>query len=334
MNGAALRSSGSTRAGFVQGLFSVCTGGMVGAGAARSGRRTPEPHVWPAAPLQFMRGDGWRGAAVDKEIDVRWANGDWMSFAETLELLASSSLCEQLQKEIFSLSRHPDQNWDVWRMWVHWRNADLKGRGPYLPEGFQNIDTLWGSISENIIDELNNKNICFRLLNVKEKKFELFPGAMWNYYRIVPPNKNVTNIREFFSGVGAHQAKDLYADWREKCIILEGNRFECRQIIRLAPQEIQQRSVSVTHVESLSPSLKEPGKRLSDEKLIEAAVDEDERRFKNNEALMDQKERFKFLNDKYGKLSFNHFRTVLTPEIRKLAKKRGVKLRGRGDSRK
>lgn len=33
-------------------------------GAARSGRRTPEPHVWPAAPPS-MRGDCWRGAAMD-----------------------------------------------------------------------------------------------------------------------------------------------------------------------------------------------------------------------------------------------------------------------------
>lgn len=74
MNAAALRSSGSTRAGSVQGLFSVCTGGMIGAGAARSGRRTPEPHVWPVAPLHFMHGGGWRGAAMGKSnsSDPEW----------------------------------------------------------------------------------------------------------------------------------------------------------------------------------------------------------------------------------------------------------------------
>ncbi|MFT8482851.1 MAG: hypothetical protein ABF689_07565 [Gluconobacter cerinus] len=74
MNGAALRSSSSMRAGSVQSLFSVCPGGMVGAGAARSGRRTPEPHVWPVAPLHFMHGGSWRGAAMGKSnsSDPEW----------------------------------------------------------------------------------------------------------------------------------------------------------------------------------------------------------------------------------------------------------------------
>lgn len=39
-------------------------------GAARSGRRTPEPHVWPAAPPS-MRGDCWRGAAMDVSDFIR-----------------------------------------------------------------------------------------------------------------------------------------------------------------------------------------------------------------------------------------------------------------------
>lgn len=89
MNGAALRSSGSTRAGSVQGLFSVCPGGMVGAGAARSGRRTPEPHVWPAAPLQFMRGDGWRGAAMEE------TTGKWVGLADALREIVSAQVWDQ-----------------------------------------------------------------------------------------------------------------------------------------------------------------------------------------------------------------------------------------------
>ncbi|WP_249211448.1 hypothetical protein [Gluconobacter cerinus] len=64
MTGLSLASSGLARGGYVHGLFPFGAGRMVTDGAARSGRRTPEPHVWPAAPLQFMRGDGWRGAAM------------------------------------------------------------------------------------------------------------------------------------------------------------------------------------------------------------------------------------------------------------------------------
>lgn len=40
---------------------------IMGNGAARSGRRTPGPHAWLAAPLPFMRGDGKRGAPMDKQ---------------------------------------------------------------------------------------------------------------------------------------------------------------------------------------------------------------------------------------------------------------------------
>lgn len=69
-------SAGSMSSGSVHGLFPVCAGRMVTAGAARSGRRTPEPHVWPAAPLQFMRGDGWRGAAMEDKEEY-WANAGW-----------------------------------------------------------------------------------------------------------------------------------------------------------------------------------------------------------------------------------------------------------------
>ena len=68
MTGLSLASSGLVRAGHVHGLFPFCAGRMVTDGAARSGRRTPEPHVWPAAPLQFMRGDGWRGAAMGENV--------------------------------------------------------------------------------------------------------------------------------------------------------------------------------------------------------------------------------------------------------------------------
>ncbi|GAP23222.1 hypothetical protein GLF_0104 [Gluconobacter frateurii NBRC 101659] len=68
MTGLSLASSGLARTGHVHGLFPFCAGRMVTDGAARSGRRTPEPHVWPAAPLQFMCGDGWRGAAMGENV--------------------------------------------------------------------------------------------------------------------------------------------------------------------------------------------------------------------------------------------------------------------------
>lgn len=76
MSGVMSLSAGSMSSESVHGLFPFCAGRMVTAGAARFGRRTPGPHVWPAAPLQFMCGDGWRGAAMGKSTS---SNPEWFS---------------------------------------------------------------------------------------------------------------------------------------------------------------------------------------------------------------------------------------------------------------
>lgn len=89
MTGLSLASSGLVRGGHVHGLFPFGAGRMVMAGAARSGRRTPEPHVWPAAPLQFMRGDGWRGAAMEE------TTGKWVGLADTLRDIVSAQVWDQ-----------------------------------------------------------------------------------------------------------------------------------------------------------------------------------------------------------------------------------------------
>ena len=89
MSGVMSLSAGSMSSGSVHGLFPVCAGRMVTAGAARSGRRTPEPHVWPAAPLQFMRGDGWRGAAMEE------TTGKWVGLTDALRDIVSAEVWDQ-----------------------------------------------------------------------------------------------------------------------------------------------------------------------------------------------------------------------------------------------
>ena len=94
MSGAMSSSVGSMSLGSVHGLFPFCAGRMVTAGAARSGRRTPEPHVRPAAPLQFMRGDGWRGAAMSNQSDAaeRFARGECVFLHEMIPVWAPEEL--------------------------------------------------------------------------------------------------------------------------------------------------------------------------------------------------------------------------------------------------
>lgn len=89
MTGLFLASSGLVRGGHVHGLFPFGAGRMVMAGAARFGRRTPEPHVWPAAPLQFIRGDGWRGAAMEE------TTGKWVGLTDALPEIVSEQVWDQ-----------------------------------------------------------------------------------------------------------------------------------------------------------------------------------------------------------------------------------------------
>ncbi|KXV25292.1 hypothetical protein [Gluconobacter japonicus] len=89
MTGLSLASSGLVRARYVHGLFPFGAGRMVTDGAARSGRRTPEPHVWPAAPLQFTRGDGWRGAAMDNRNS---SDPEWFSLLSPVDQSIASRL--------------------------------------------------------------------------------------------------------------------------------------------------------------------------------------------------------------------------------------------------
>ena len=75
---------------------------MLPDGAARFGRRTPEPHVWPAAPSALARGDGWRGAAgmTDESVKTRLERGDWVSLDEAFPELVPSDLKEKIKAVI------------------------------------------------------------------------------------------------------------------------------------------------------------------------------------------------------------------------------------------
>ncbi|MFT8948069.1 MAG: hypothetical protein ABF876_16320 [Acetobacter aceti] len=75
---------------------------MLSDGAARFGRRTPEPHVWPAAPSALARGDGWRGAAVmtDESIKAHLKRGDWVTLDEAFPELVPSDRKEEIKAAI------------------------------------------------------------------------------------------------------------------------------------------------------------------------------------------------------------------------------------------
>lgn len=101
------------------------------------------------------------------------------------------------------------------------------------------------------------------------------------------------------------------------------------------PDLLEWRPVSVPSQKPAlpAPALEPSGKpvfQVSDDCLIQFAVDEDKRRAENGEDLLDMRERLLFLQKYRVKLSENHLRTKLMPQIRERAKRENVHLRGQG----
>jgi len=183
MNAAALRSSGSTRAGSVQGLFSVCTGGMVGAGAARSGRRTPEPHVWPAAPLQFMRGDGWRGAAMEE------ATGKWVGLTDALREIASAQLWDQCRVAweacqskggYAALARAFEKAYFAYNARVHGSTSPARNmRPPVRPPELNGMDAAVSLLQGEIVTFLCSGVERVRFYRMRQGDYQTPPNESW-----------------------------------------------------------------------------------------------------------------------------------------------------------
>lgn len=78
---------------------------------------------------------------------------------------------------------------------------------------------------------------------------------------------------------------------------------------------------------------KSPIREWSDNRLVEGAVTEDAQRAENGQELLTFAERLQFLKQKRPSLTANYLKTVLMPEIRKLAGQKGVQLRRPGNGR-
>lgn len=105
--------------------------------------------------------------------------------------------------------------------------------------------------------------------------------------------------------------------------------------VRKHPDLLEWRPVSAPSQKPAlpAPALEPSGKpvfQASDDSLIQFAVDEDKRRAENGEDLLDMRERLLFLQKYRPKLSENHLRTKLMPQIRERAKRENVHLRGQG----
>lgn len=356
MTGLSLASSRLVRAGHVHGLFPFGAGRMVTDGAARSGRRTPGPHVWLAAPLQFMRGDGWRGAAMSHQLDAaeRFARGERVFLYELIPLWAAEEL------EAFVIIARMVQRFGGFEA-----NRDdacrriLKNRGivegqPLPPEAVWPNEQLsralnydwglgakWDQVDKKVREVLVQPNIQTGFVDTKSDYGDIREchHRMWARRRIGMPRPDVVDENGLFlkrlKVFGSESRQTWCAADIEVCARdpNSGNKPSQSLSTVVNRQEI---SRLVSEIPEAGPR-KNPLRKWPDSALVVAAVDEDERRAQNQETLLDHGSRFKFLREKRGRddeLSFNHYKTVLMPEIRKLAEKRGVQLRGRGDSKK
>lgn len=356
MTGLSLASSGLVRAGYVHGLFPFGAGRMVTDGAARSGRRTPEPHVWLAAPLQFMRGDGWRGAAMSHQLDAaeRFARGERVFLHELIPLWAPEELeafviIARMVQRFGGFEANRD---DACRRILKVR--DIVEGEPLPPEAVWPNEQLskalnydwglgakWDQVDKKVREVLVQPNIQTGFVDTQSDYGDIREchHRMWARRRIgMPWPDDVDENGLFLEGLkvfGSESRQTWCAADIEVCArdINSGN--EPSQSLSTVVN--RQEDIGLVSKAPEAVSVKGLFREWTDEKLIEAAVDEDERRAQNQEALLGNDSRFVFLRDKRGKddeLSFNHYKTVLMPGIRKLANNRGVKLRGRGDSKK
>jgi len=353
MTGLSLASSGLVRAGHVHALFPFGAGRMVMAGAARSGRRTPEPHVWPAAPLKFMRGDGWRGAAMGHQLDAaeRFARGERVFLHELIPLWAAEEL------EAFVIIARMVQRFGGFqanRDDAYRRILKVRGivEGQPLPPGAEwpseqlskalnydwGLGAKWDQVDKKVREVLVQPNIQTGFVDTQSDYGDIREchHRMWARRRIgMPWPDDVDENGLFLEGLkvfGSNSRQTWCAVDIEVCARDINSGSKPSQSLSTA---VNRQEISHLVSENLEAvPRQESSRRCSDEDLIMAAVDEEERLLKNNEAPMDHNSRFAFLATKRKKLTRNYFKTVLMPEIRKLAENRGVKLRGRGDSKK
>nr|WP_254454586.1 hypothetical protein [Acetobacter estunensis] len=107
-------------------------------GAARFGRRTPEPHVWPAAPSTLARGDGWRGASM-ADSDKK----NWLDSLQPVDRRTAERLLQDIGESAFTrIARayvsvgakrgappkklHEDWIAEGYRLWLLSENASFK----------------------------------------------------------------------------------------------------------------------------------------------------------------------------------------------------------------
>ncbi|MEJ5142545.1 hypothetical protein [Gluconobacter albidus] len=265
-------SVGSMSSGSVHGLFPVCAGRMVTAGAARFGRRTPGPHVWPAAPLQFMRGDGWRGAAMSHQSDAaeRFARGECVFLHEMIPVWAP----EELEKFVVTARMvqrfggfEKNRNDDVRR--VLKTSGIIEGEG--LPPGCVwpneglarvlkfdwELAEKWKRLDEKIREILVQPNVRTGFIDTRSEYGDVKEchHRMWAHRHIGMPHPDAVDANYLF---------------------LEGLKVfgkESRQTWCAAEVEVrgEQKPVSANYVEPVAPELAvRQGKRgFDDNKLLE-----------------------------------------------------------------
>lgn len=262
-------------------------------GAARFGRRTPEPHVWPAAPSTLARGDGWRGAAVNIENKIRGWRDDLRAEAKTRGLSPHDALLyygdDSVLFEIIACELDDYEHCN----------------SPAMAYGFR----------DDLIDGVKEKLISGELVAFADNPSD-------HRTRIKIPPETWRHIK-WSDEAQISETAPLFRLGEE----ISGYR---NVIIKTcAPANTEARSLSGQYpTGDQHPAL--PRLQIPDGELVLRAVDEDMRRSDAGEELFTVKTRLDFLKKYRPNLTNNHYREQLMPLIRKEAERRGFDLRGRG----
>ncbi|GBQ27668.1 hypothetical protein AA0472_2472 [Acetobacter estunensis NRIC 0472] len=320
---------------------------MLPDGAARFGRRTPEPHVWPAAPSALARGDGWRGAAVmtDESIKAHLKRGDWVTLDEAFLELVPSDRKEEIKAAIADAASYGGVS-AIARQVRDARIAEqARQHGSNVPPSpVRMIFTVDAAKRNAIVDRFQK---AWSAIDAAVKK--RLADNEWQVERIIPDGSVQSIVplawrnmrfrwhgeREFteqFPGAWVCLPDDSGRGVERKRLL---TMFQVRQVS--APSNVPptvstiQNSPAPDAETSETPQETAPPKfQISDDQLIELALDEDRRRHDAGEEGLTHDARFAFMQELRPNLSRNHYDEEMKGPLRKNAEKRGITLRGRG----
>jgi len=300
-------------------------------GAARSGRRTPEPHVWPAAPLS-MRGDCWRGAAMSERYNAAqaFARGEWVSLPEVLHELMPEGEWLRLTAALecavsignlrtllarMTASKVPGSRSQPLTHYEHGACHQYRG--------------AIADLSAYVTGELSGSRFLTRVAPSDGiGPWQEIDASSWRLFRVTnsgfefdTPARTLGSLAVQVSSRSSRRARIPLGHFEIKHLIGEGSVPSKEQSISTPDAELSA-TVMGSEIEVRPASM--PTLRSSQDEVIEALL------AMADIGEMTQDGMFAHAQRMRTGLTKNYFKYTLMPQIREAASLSGISLRGRG----